>query len=32
MAQLIAGVPPRENTGHMLDLPKGGTHVVSARN
>jgi pilus assembly protein CpaC len=32
MAQLIAGVPPRENTGHMLDLSKGGTHVVSARN
>jgi pilus assembly protein CpaC len=32
MAQLIAGVPPRENTGHMLDLTKGGTHVVSARN
>jgi pilus assembly protein CpaC len=31
MAQLIADVPPRENTGHMLDLPKGGAHVVSAR-
>jgi pilus assembly protein CpaC len=32
MAQLIAGIAPRENTGHMLDLPKGGAHVVSARN
>jgi hypothetical protein len=31
MARLISG-PPREYTGHMLDLPKGGTHVViSAR-
>jgi pilus assembly protein CpaC len=39
MAQLIADVPPREDTGHMLDLPlghtldlsKGGAHVVSVR-
>ena len=26
-ARLIAGVPPREFTGHVLDLPKGGAHV-----
>jgi len=31
-ARQIAGVAPREFTGHMLDLPKGGAHVVSARN
>jgi pilus assembly protein CpaC len=31
MARLISGAP-REQTGHMLDLPKGGTHVVSVRN
>jgi pilus assembly protein CpaC len=31
-ARLEAGVPAREFTGHMLDLPKGGTNVVSARN
>ena len=31
-ARLMAGVPPREFTGHMLDLPKGGTNVVSVRN
>jgi pilus assembly protein CpaC len=30
-ARLIAGIPPREFTGHVLDLPKGGAHVVSAR-
>src|SRR4029078_13619786 len=30
MARLING-PPREYTGHMLDLPKGGSNVVSAR-
>jgi hypothetical protein len=32
LAQRISGVPPREFTGHMLDLPKGGVHVVSVRN
>ena len=33
MAKLIAGVPPREFTGHVLDLPKGGAaNVVSVRN
>jgi pilus assembly protein CpaC len=31
LARSIAKVPPREFTGHMLDLPKGGGHVVSAR-
>ena len=31
MARLISGAP-REYTGHMLDLPKGGAHVVSVRN
>lgn len=30
-ARVQAGVLPREFTGHMLDLPKGGAHVVSAR-
>jgi pilus assembly protein CpaC len=28
----MAGIPPRHYTGHMLDLPKGGTHVISVRN
>ena len=28
----LDGVPPREFVGHMLDLPKGGAHVVSVRN
>ncbi len=32
LAQRISGIPPREFTGHMLDMPKGGAHVVSARN
>jgi len=42
MARLIEGIPPREFSGHILDLrkggahvldlPKGGTHVVSVRN
>jgi pilus assembly protein CpaC len=32
MARLVAGVPAREYTGHVLDLPKGGTNVVSAKN
>jgi pilus assembly protein CpaC len=27
-----AGIPPREFTGHVLDLPKGGLNVVSAKN
>ncbi len=31
-ARLQAGVPPREFTGHVLDLPKGGMNVVSAKN
>jgi pilus assembly protein CpaC len=30
-ARLMAGIPPREFTGHVLDLPKGGTNVVSAK-
>jgi pilus assembly protein CpaC len=32
VAQEISGVPPREFTGHVLDLPKGGINVVSVRN
>ena len=32
MARLVAGVPPREFTGHVLDLPKkGAADVLSAR-
>jgi pilus assembly protein CpaC len=31
-ARLEAGVPAREFTGHMLDLPKGGLNVVSVKN
>jgi pilus assembly protein CpaC len=31
-ARLVNGVPPREFTGHVLDLPKGVTNVVSVRN
>ena len=31
-ARLAAGVVPREFTGHVLDLPKGGQHVLSVRN
>lgn len=31
MARLIAGAPG-EFVGHMLDLPKGGAHVLSVRN
>jgi pilus assembly protein CpaC len=31
-ARMLSGIPPREFTGHVLDLPKGGTHVVSAKN
>jgi pilus assembly protein CpaC len=31
-ARLLAGVPPREYAGHVLDLPKGGARVVSVRN
>jgi pilus assembly protein CpaC len=27
-----AGVPPREFTGHVLDLPKGAVNVVSVKN
>jgi hypothetical protein len=32
LAQRISGVRPRDYTGHMLDLPKGGANVVSVRN
>jgi pilus assembly protein CpaC len=32
MARLLNGVPAREFSGHMLDLPKGGANVISARN
>ena len=28
MARLIEGVPPREFSGHVLDLPRGGSHVL----
>jgi pilus assembly protein CpaC len=31
-ARLVNGVVPREFTGHMLDLPKGGQDVLSVRN
>ncbi len=31
-ARLVSGVPSREFTGHMLDLPKGGADVISVRN
>jgi pilus assembly protein CpaC len=32
LARLVAGVPPREFTGHMLDLPKRGVaDVISVR-
>ena len=32
-ARLVSGVPPRELSGHMLDLPKGGADaVLSVRN
>ena len=31
-ARLVNGVAPREFTGHMLDLPKGGADVLSVRN
>ena len=31
-AQLTNGILPRAFTGHVLDLPKGGLNVVSARN
>jgi pilus assembly protein CpaC len=31
MARLINGAP-RQYTGHMLELPKGGANVVSSRN
>jgi pilus assembly protein CpaC len=27
MARLAAGIPPRDLSGHVLDLPKGGAHV-----
>ena len=28
----INGMPPREFTGHVLDLPKGGANVVAVKN
>jgi hypothetical protein len=31
MARMINGAP-REFSGHMLDLPKGGARVLSVRN
>jgi pilus assembly protein CpaC len=31
-ARKLAGVPAREFTGHVLDLPKGVTNVVSVKN
>jgi pilus assembly protein CpaC len=31
-ARLVNGVAPREFTGHVLDLPKGGADVISVRN
>jgi pilus assembly protein CpaC len=31
-ARLAAGVMPREFSGHVLDLPKGGEDVLSVRN
>ncbi len=31
-AKRVAGIPPRDFTGHMLDLPKGGADVLSVRN
>ncbi len=31
-ARLVNGVLPREFTGHVLDLPKGDTDVLSVRN
>jgi len=31
-AAKMAGVPPRDFTGHMLDLPKGAANAVSVRN
>ena len=31
-ARLAAGIPPREFSGHVLDLPKGGEDVLSVRN
>jgi pilus assembly protein CpaC len=31
-ARLINGVPAREFTGHVLDMPKGGEDVLSVRN
>ncbi|MEA2981617.1 MAG: pilus assembly protein CpaC [Alphaproteobacteria bacterium] len=31
-ARLVNGVPAREFTGHVLDLPKGGEDVLSVRN
>jgi pilus assembly protein CpaC len=32
MAKLMDGIPPREFTGHVLDLPKGGAHVLTVKN
>lgn len=31
-ARTLAGIPAREFTGHMLDLPKGVANVVSVKN
>ena len=29
MARLIEGVPPREFSGHVLDLPRGGSQALN---
>ena len=31
-ARQLAGVPPREFTGHVLDLPKGAARALSVKN
>jgi hypothetical protein len=31
-ARQWAGVPSRDHTGHVLDLPKGAVNVVSVKN
>ncbi len=28
-ARMLSGIPPREFTGHILDLPKGAVHAVA---
>ena len=31
-ARMLSGIPPRELTGHVLDLPKGDAYAVSVKN